>query len=278
MSYLPGLVFVGQHSCLRDRLAALAAEANCPFVSYERGEQALTAAGCESWALFLVSEQIADMDAVMFCRRIKDVASFPAPYILLLAEQANQNGSVFSGPHDDILPIHVPQEEFRTALRLHMQLAQMRQERDCLRGELTLFQNAFTQQDAAEQDTTQQLVEMAALLQSEVYRQEEAGERNVRSAQVATIAQAATTLQHEINNPLFAISGSAESALRRLRALAEQGVLDVQPIITGVERIQRGADRIGQVVKALGDTLTPVTRDYVPGVSMLELQKPEERK
>ena len=82
--------------------------------------------------------------------------------------------------------------------------------------------NGRTRRNAASgyaQDTTTQLVEIAAELQAEVCHSAEREEASVREAQTDTIAQAAAALRHEINNPLFAILGSGESVLRRLHTM-----------------------------------------------------------
>lgn len=73
------------------------------------------------------------------------------------------------------------------------------------------------------------------------------------SAQVDTIAHAAATLRHEINNPLFAITGSAESALKRLQHLKAQypeSEQDFNILINGMKRIQRGSSRIEKSMHA----------------------------
>ncbi len=61
------------------------------------------------------------------------------------------------------------------------------------------------------------------------------------------------TLRHELNNPLFAVSGSAESVLARLQILANGGISAAEDLIPRVERILAAAERIGQIVHSLGD-------------------------
>ena len=73
-------------------------------------------------------------------------------------------------------------------------------------------------------------------------------------AQVDTIAKTAAIMRHDINNPLFAITGSAEAALKRLqrlKTLYPESDQDFNILISGMKRIQRGSDRIEKIVQAL---------------------------
>lgn len=58
-------------------------------------------------------------------------------------------------------------------------------------------------------------------------------------------------LRHELNNPLFAITGSAESALKRLERLRDGGLAEVEELLPRIERILAGAERIRETVKHL---------------------------
>lgn len=68
--------------------------------------------------------------------------------------------------------------------------------------------------------------------------------------QLESLAQSAARLRHDLNNPLFAICGGAELALKRLQSLQEKGIVGTPEIIVAIERVLRGAERIEEVVQA----------------------------
>ena len=218
-------------------------------------------------------------------RRMLDEAGLAETSLLLLLDELPAQ-SVWPTPGpDDFLRRNADVFEMMARVSCALRLSLLRRQSAALRS-------ALEQQDAQDaaggcaRDTTTHLVEIAAELQSEVCHSVEREEASVREAQTDTIAQAAAALRHEINNPLFAILGSGESALRRLNALRQRVEnapippadaspndirADIAALIAGVERIQRGGERIEQVVQAISDMLTPATKDYVQGVSMLNL-------
>ena len=177
------------------------------------------------------------------------------------------------GAADDVLLRGASEFEITARLHAALRLAGMRQQWEMARHEIEQIYHREDSGDNYLQDATAQLVEIAAQLQSEVVHSTEREEASVRTAQTDIIAQAAAALRHEINNPLFAITGSAESIQRRLRALQNSSATsaDIAVLLAGVERIQRGSERIQQVVQAISAMLTPATTDYVAGVPMLDL-------
>jgi signal transduction histidine kinase len=132
---------------------------------------------------------------------------------------------------------------------------------------------SYSQQDV--ERTTAQLVEIAAQLQAEIARNSALEAERIQAAKANTVVQAATTLQHEINNPLFAVTGSAESLLKRLRMLEDKGLPEAAELIARAERVLKGAECISQVVKAFSNVLVPTTTDYLPGVPMLQIYQEE---
>jgi signal transduction histidine kinase len=120
-------------------------------------------------------------------------------------------------------------------------------------------------------NATAQLVEMAAQLQGEILRNKALEATNINLAKVDTILQATATLRHEVNNPLFAITGSAERALKRITLLQEKGVTEVATVMPDMVRVLKGAERIQQVINAFSRVVVPTTKDYLPGMLMLEL-------
>ena len=211
-----------------------------------------------------------------------DDVDLPCAGILLLDELPENAVWPLYGP-DDFLLRRANSFEITARVQAALRLAQMRRQ-------MANAQRVLRQHDANDasggysEDATTHLVEIAAELQAEVCHSAAREEASVRVAQTDTIAQAAAALRHEINNPLFAILGSGESALRRLRGMRarlenvpailpadSELVPDLVALTAGLERIQRGGERIEQVVQAISAMLTPDTTDYVAGVSMLNL-------
>lgn len=211
-----------------------------------------------------------------------DDANLHCASILLLDELPLNAVWPPCGP-DDFLLRRADVFEITARVQASLRLAQMRRH-------VASAQRVLRQHDDEDanggysEDATTHLVEIAAELQAEVCHSVAREEASVRVAQSDTIAQAAAALRHEINNPLFAILGSGESALRRLRGMKTrlenipaslptggETAADLAALIAGLERIQRGGERIEQVVQTISAMLTPDTTDYVPGVSMLNL-------
>src|SRR5262249_20596891 len=71
-----------------------------------------------------------------------------------------------------------------------------------------------------------------------------------QARQLENMAQTAARLRHDLNNPLFAICCSAGMGLKRLQRMHEKHIPGMQEIITPIERVLHGADRIEQIVQA----------------------------
>ncbi len=84
-----------------------------------------------------------------------------------------------------------------------------------------------------------------------------------RARWLAGIGEMTIALQHEINNPLSALISHAELAL--LDA-ADRGERDEQ-----LETILHQANRIAEVVKRIGALRNPMSVEYLPGTSMIDL-------
>ena len=103
---------------------------------------------------------------------------------------------------------------------------------------------AISREDAKQ--TRFQLAE--AKRQLEALRSRNAQLEAERKCQNENILKVLTALRHEMNTPLFDISGSAESALERLAALQERGCSDVEELAPRLASILEGAERIRQIV------------------------------
>jgi DNA-binding response OmpR family regulator len=84
-----------------------------------------------------------------------------------------------------------------------------------------------------------------------------------RARWLAGIGEMTIALQHEINNPLSALISHAELAL--LDA-ADRGERNEQ-----VETILQQAHRIAEVVRRIGALRNPMSIEYLPGTSMIDL-------
>jgi signal transduction histidine kinase len=175
--------------------------------------------------------------------------------------------------HDDLVDIRADVPERRQRLRVGLRVAELQAEKAQLQQKIDLLHFEQQQKTSFLQSTAAELVEMAAGLNAEIHQNAVREVENIRTAQSDLIAQAAAALRHEINNPLFAITGSAETAKRRLELLTVNTGADVSGLLVCIDRIQRGANRIEQVVEAISNLLEPITTDYVPGVTMLDLNR-----
>jgi two-component system, NtrC family, sensor kinase len=84
-----------------------------------------------------------------------------------------------------------------------------------------------------------------------------------RARWLAGIGEMTIALQHEINNPLSALISHAELALMDA---ADRGERDEQ-----LETILQQANRIAEVVKRIGALRNPMSVEYLPGTSMIDL-------
>lgn len=219
-----------------------------------------------------------------------------------------ESGSVIRTP--DFITRGCSVEEF--ALRLGVDRLAVKRQSVLAQTQLKIGEMCAAGRDREAADsTTTHLVEIAAQMQIEIYHSAELETQHILSAQTETILQAAAALRHEINNPLFAISGSVESAIRKVNAIkgcaaisdeqllaekqADQNqsdderdrdrkknystakhisygdASDVECLEACLDRIQRGAERIDQVIQSFSAMCQPMIVNYLPGVAMLDL-------
>lgn len=91
-----------------------------------------------------------------------------------------------------------------------------------------------------------------------------------RARWLAGIGELTIALQHEINNPLSALISHAE--LARLDA-ADRGERNEQ-----IETILQQAHRIAEIVRRISGLRNPMSVEYLPGTSMIDLGGPIESK
>ena len=87
-----------------------------------------------------------------------------------------------------------------------------------------------------------------------------------RARWMAGVGEATVTLQHEINNPLTGLLGTAELMLMD----AEQAGKPTDDIRVIVEQ----AHRITALVRRMGELRDPKSVDYAPGSKMVDLSEP----
>ena len=90
-------------------------------------------------------------------------------------------------------------------------------------------------------------------------------ERN-KSERLAAVVETAVTVNHEINNPLFVITSSVE-ALRRSLFDADSSVREK------LDRISEACRRVERFTQQLGSVIAPVSKEYLPGLKMLDIQQ-----
>jgi len=96
----------------------------------------------------------------------------------------------------------------------------------------------------------------------------EAQERIIRMERLAAMGEIGLAIRHEINNPLGTILGYAQLLLLQAESLPPE-------VRTKLEAISRGAVRIRDVVRRLEEIREERTVEYLPGVSMTDLQPKE---
>ena len=104
-----------------------------------------------------------------------------------------------------------------------------------------------------------------ALLRDLRPRRQLESERN-KSERLAAVVETAVTVNHEINNPLFVITSSVDG-LKRSLFDADSGVRDK------LERISEACRRIQRFTQQLSTVIAPVSKEYLPGLKMLDIQQ-----
>lgn len=90
----------------------------------------------------------------------------------------------------------------------------------------------------------------------------------VQAEKLATLAQVAVSVNHEVNNPLCAISANAEI----IKIMLNKGV-DPDRINTKIEVILNEVDRIKRVIEKLSRATKVVSMEYISGIQMLDIDQ-----
>lgn len=104
-----------------------------------------------------------------------------------------------------------------------------------------------------------------ALMRDQRPRRQLEQERN-KSERLAAVVETAVTVNHEINNPLFVITSNVEG-LRRSLFDADSGIREK------LERISEACRRIQRFTQQLSTVIAPVSKQYLPGLKMLDIQQ-----
>ena len=91
-------------------------------------------------------------------------------------------------------------------------------------------------------------------------------EEIVKQERLEAISQTAVSLNHEINNPLCVISGTAELMLMKLGE--HDGEMKRQ-----LEVILRNAARIQNITKKLAELIEPIVVEYQAGIQMIDVER-----
>jgi DNA-binding response OmpR family regulator len=101
-------------------------------------------------------------------------------------------------------------------------------------------------------------------------RLRELQERLIALEKSATIGQMVITLSHEINNPLTSVLWHAGLVQDRLR----EQPMD-ESVLTSLKAIEEEARRIEKVINQLRSMEEPVVTEYLPGIEMIDIHRPE---
>jgi len=96
--------------------------------------------------------------------------------------------------------------------------------------------------------------------------------RLIQAEKLATLAQVAVSVNHEINNPLCAISANAEI----IKMMLAKGI-DIDRMNAKVESILGEVDRIKGVIEKLSKATKVVSMEYIAGIQMLDIDQSIER-
>ena len=91
-------------------------------------------------------------------------------------------------------------------------------------------------------------------------------EERDRSERMSAVVETAVTVNHEINNPLFVITSSVDG-LRRSLFDADSSVREK------LERISEACQRIQRFTQQLSSVIEPVSKEYLPGMKMLDIKQ-----
>ena len=96
--------------------------------------------------------------------------------------------------------------------------------------------------------------------------------RLIQAEKLATLAQVAVSVNHEINNPLCAISANAEI----IKMMVAKGI-DIDRMNAKVDAILGEVDRIKGVIEKLSKATKVVSMEYIAGIQMLDIDQSIER-
>ncbi len=96
--------------------------------------------------------------------------------------------------------------------------------------------------------------------------------RLIQAEKLATLAQVAVSVNHEVNNPLCAISANAEI----IKIMLNKGV-DSERIHAKIDIILNEVDRIKRVIEKLSKATKVVSMEYISGIQMLDIDQSIEK-
>jgi DNA-binding response OmpR family regulator len=134
---------------------------------------------------------------------------------------------------------------------------------------LRLGAEDYLAKDAALTDLLPQILERVRRNRQLRKALAEAEQDLVGAERLAAIGEMTVTLHHEINNPLMAAFADVELLLADPDAAADKRA-------QGLENIRQALRRIRDIVQRMGGLREARSKDYLKGLRMLDLEKPEQ--
>ncbi len=266
MDFVSTLTYIVAGQDEKTRLKRTCCCCGTAIQTIETGTTALSMARMEPPLLMIAQEQLPDMTGLELVERMRLEPSLSETRLMIAAVKP-PIGERFTP--DEWLPVNGDDDEWRWRITAALRTARAYNALHHTTNENLNLHDQLDNSDRQLIDATAELVEMAAQLHAEIARNSQLEQERLQMVRRDVIAQAAAALRHEINNPLFAISGSAQSLARRLEAAGAENSDDVRGAL---RRILVGADRISEVVQTISSMLDPVSTGYVGDMRMLDLR------
>lgn len=267
------LVYLVSSEVIEERFSKAVTEAGYKLQIIQDGNTALHMARMDLPCILLISEKLSDMTNLRLCHLFKKDTKLQSTWLIAITPECTSEFMV-SDADDWISPA-----ESELNLTWKLQLGEKMHYRSVHINQLNKKVNSkekdLSQGNLHLERITEDLVEMAASMQAELCHSAEEHAVEVKSAKRNVLSQAAATLRHEINNPLFVITGTIQSLQLHVDRAIDQETELSRTVHRDVARIMTGARRIESVVQAISAMLDPITTEYVNGEQILDIHLKE---
>ncbi len=267
------LVYLVSSEVVEEHFSKAIVDAGYKLQTVHDGNTALHMARMDLPCILLISDILSDMTSLKLCQLIKKDTKLQSIWLILITQECTHE--IMQSDADDW--INPTESELSLAWKLqlgekmHFRAVHLNQ----LSKKVNTKEKNLSQSNLHLERITEDLVEMAASMQAELCHSAEEHAVEVKSAKRNVLSQAAATLRHEINNPLFVITGTVQSLQLHVdRAIDEETELS-RTVHRDVARIMTGARRIESVVQAISAMLDPITTEYVNGEQILDIHLKE---